>query len=335
MRLLANMGLGFLLAGVLHAAGPGAAAPRYGRHALAARSQRTDLAGNSGVVASRQNADVYWTLDDHGGTRVHAFRLSDEDRRTGVALDLGYVKLRRADCSDWEDIAVGPGNILYVFDGGDNPPCKRKEKRIYRFREPPIVPGTTLQEEVPAESIAFDYPDPARPGRPAKDSEHRYDAECLMVHPTTGDLYVVTKRDTKDQATARVYKLEAAKTRWSTKSTWPLSWVADLSAGVPGMVTGGDISSDGRRVVLRNYLTAFEFTLPDGQEFDAVFRGPPRTISLFGEPQGEGICYALNGDLITTSEAAGLGPKFPVYRVPRLDAPATRPAGGSPARGEP
>ena len=70
--------------------------------------------------------------------------------------------------------------------------------------------------------------------------------------------------------------------------------------------------------MIRTYSTAYEFVLPDGEPFDQIFQQSPTSISLLVEPQGEGICYAIDGgDLITTSEVNSLGlSRFFVYVTP-------------------
>lgn|GEM_PF-1145129 len=300
----------------------------YGPHAFLARSKSDQIRESSGIAPSHFDPDVFWTCNDSDQRpRVYALRLSAADRQRRVAADLGYVELRGARCSDWEDMAPGPGHTLYVFDGGNNPPCRRADTRILRFAEPRVdwTQGP-IRQEVRVEFIHFDYPDPARPGQPAGNPSGRYDAECLLVHPESGDLYIVTKRDVRNQVMARVYRLPGDSIRWNSRSVHVLEFVTDLSKVVPGMVTGGAVAPDGRRIVLRTYLAAYEFTLPPGRPFETIFQEKPQAISLLGEPQGEAICYARNGDLITTSEAIVLGPRFPIFITPVATQPASAPA---------
>jgi hypothetical protein len=307
----------------------------YGTHEFLGYSQTQDVNESSGVTPSHFDADVFWTHNDSGHPpRVYAFRLSAADRRKGVAADLGYLMLPKAPCVDWEEITSGPGDTIYVFDGGDNSPCRRADKSIIRFKEPKIDwSKAPIRQSVRFEIARFEYSDPARPGKPVTRNEDRYDAECLLVDPLTGDVYVVTKRDYKDKPVARVYRLPAGRIRWDRRTVNVLQFVTDLSKNAPGvgaggltgMVTGGAVDPDGRHVIVRTYLAAYEFTLAPGRPFESIFEEKPQIISLFGEPQGEGICYARNGDLITTSEAIVRGPRFPIFITPR--ATATRPAG--------
>jgi len=283
----------------------------YGPHVFLGTSETTHVPESSGVVAGRRNCDVFWTHNDsgHPHPRIWAFRLSAADKADRKAKHLGYVELRGASNVDWEDIAAGPGHSIYVLDGGDNPPCERIDKHIHRFIEPALDPdGAPVARTTRFDSIRFEYPDARKPSSPAEADGQRYDAECLFVHPVTGDMYVVTKRNSRGAAAARVYKLPAAGITWNSQRCHVLTFVADLSSPVLNMITAGDVDPAGRRVVLRNYLVSFEFTLPAGQPFDMIFRQRPRTRSLALEAvqllQGEGICYAHNGrDLVTTTES--------------------------------
>jgi len=316
-------------AGVIHA-------PVYGTHALAAKSQSREVEECSGVAPSHFDADIFWTHNDSGhGPRVYAFRLSAADRQQKVAADLGYVELRGAPSVDWEDIASGPGNTIYLFDGGDNPPCRRADKCLIRFIEPKIDPaGQPVHLTGRWEMARFEYPDPNQPGKPVTRNADRFDAECLLVHPTTGDIYIVTKRTDDNKAVARLYRLPAASIRWDRRTVHLLQFVADLSkelpgaslGGLPAMVTGGAVSADGQHAAIRTYLAAAIFTLPPNHPFEDIFKQKPQTVSLVGEHQGEGIYFARNGDLITTSEVVLFGKQFPVYVTPLTTRPASAPS---------
>lgn len=319
-----------------------------GSHRWIATSASDAVPESSGVIAARRSRDIYWTHNDSGAyaPQVHAFRLAEADRKTGVARDMGWVELPGAQLRnwEWEDIAAGPGDHLYLFDGGDND-CVRSDKRIIRFVEPVVDPaGPPVRLKHNWEYIRFEYPDPNNPDRPAGGKTERYDAECLFVHPN-GDMYVVTKRDGHGQTIARVFKVLAKSARWmnppkpGTRAEGDYvhlaQFIADISAlvtrdtsplaRVAGMVTGGDIDARGRHVVIRNYVAAYEFTAPESGPFDSIFKTTPRRVSLFGEPQGEGICYRLDGGkLITTSEIGVLRRRrFPVFttRPPSAELP--------------
>ena len=252
---------------------------------------------SSGVAASRRNPGLYWTHNDGSGPFLYLFD------KTGARR--GTWRVRGATAYDWEDIAVGPGpergtQYIYIGDIGDND-RKRKVLVVYRIPEPDASkpPGTT-----PAATVfRLRYPDGP------------HDAEGLAVHPSTGEIYIITKAKGSDRATG-VYKIAPKPVR----DVQTLTHVADLDlpGGSPftlivGRITGAAISPDGRRVVLCDYFRAYEAVLK-GETFDRIWKGPWTEIDLGRRTQGEAICYRLDGKaLIATSE----GVSAPVIEVLR------------------
>lgn len=295
------------------------------------------LPESSGAVVSRRHVDILWTHNDSGssGPRVFAVPIGPEQMASGEARPVGFIELAGASNRDWEDISAGPGNTLYVFDGGDNPPCYRTDKCIHRCREPVDLSQLSNGLHVAYESIRFDYPDPASPEQPARENDQRYDAECLMVHPDSGDIYIVTKVDTQGKGTARVFKLPADRIRWNASAVHVLEYVGDLTAAIGvtdsvlSTVTAGDIAPDGRQMLVRRYGFAYEFALPAGEPFEAIFKQSPNAIPLPGEAQGEAIAYLPDLEhFCTTSEVVRLrgllvGPqRCPIFVRPLTTRPA-------------
>jgi len=253
--------------------------------------EETAIDESSGIVASRRNPGVYWTHNDSGdGPFLYA--LDRQGHRRGV------WRVGGATARDWEDIAAGPGPqtgtpYIYVGDIGDNN-RKREEIVIYRVAEPLILTQDAASSKTSprmtesADAIRLKYPDGP------------HDAETLMVHPQTGDIYVIIK------TTGQTSKVYRAKAPLSTSKTIALEFVAELR--VPsvfaGLITGGDISPDGRRVVLCDYVSAYELRLDErATNFDDIWKSPPVIVSLGERAQGESVCYSLDGtSLLATSE---------------------------------
>jgi len=251
---------------------------------------------SSGIAASRRNTDIFWTHNDSGdGPFIYAFDRQGKHRGVWRVVGAGAV--------DWEDMAIGPGprrglSYLYIGDIGDNSK-KRSQIAVYRVAEPRITPkdsSSTVRnprETGVADVIRLKYPD------------GKYDAETLLIHPLTGDLYIITK---VRGAAARVYKLRAPAPK-SGVST--LSYVGEFRFPNPflGFVTGGAISPDGHRVAISDYFGACELILPDrrGIAFDEIWKQSPIPVDIGGFPevrrQGEAICYSADGlALLATSE---------------------------------
>ncbi|HWC75991.1 MAG TPA: hypothetical protein VG778_00930 [Blastocatellia bacterium] len=260
---------------------------------------------SSGVAASRRNESLFWTHNDSGdGPFVYAFDRLGKHR--------GVWRVAGANALDWEDMTIGPGpkkdvSYLYLGDIGDNDK-KRSEIIVYRVPEPAVSaqdasstskdPRTTDVAEV----LRLKYADA------------RHNAEALLVHPSTGDLYIVTKDRV---AAAGVYKIKAAALN---SGSGVLERVSEV--GVPnqaiGMVTGGDVSPDGRRVILCGYLGSVEMVLDDAAAaFDDVWKRPAHPVNLGARKQGEAICYRADGmALLATSE----GLPCPLIEVARRKA---------------
>jgi len=245
---------------------------------------------SSGLAASKCTPNVYWTHNDSGDDAL-IFALNETGRTLGV------WKVADAENLDWEDIAEFKDKrgacYLYIGDIGDNE-LKRSEHKIYRIAEP-VVSLTDEPSErnaprltEPASVIAFNYPDGP------------HDAETLLVHPVSGDIYVLTKRL---NGPSGIYRLRS-RPIGNTAVTAERAGEVKVPAVPNGYLTGGDISPDGKRVVLCDYASAYEFSLPaDAADFDAIWSAEPSTIDLGERKVGEAICYAADGSSIfATSE---------------------------------
>ena len=259
----------------------------------AARLEEKAVHESSGIVASRRSPGLYWTHNDSGARPV-IFAFDAEGRHRGV------WRVEGAQADDWEDIAAGPGpergrSYLYVGDIGDNEE-NRKHVIVYRLPEPEVTAAdaasTTKEPRATerAEALRLEYPDGA------------HNAEELLVHPTSGDLYVITK----GLQNAGVYRLSGGA---SASGTNRLTRVATLRGeGFYGiLVTGADISPDGRRVAICDYATGYELRLPDAGAagFDDIWKQAPTVVPLGQRRQGEAVCYRLDGGaLLATSEGS-------------------------------
>jgi len=294
-RLLALSGTLCTLCTVLGTAGA-VQAPPYSEAVKYADIQAAYIDEASGMADSRENPGILWIHNDSGdGAYVYGI-----DRK-GVTRAIYLV--RHAAASDWEAMSYGPGpdgkgNFLYLGDIGDNARA-RTDTTVYRVPEPkiPSFPSSPekakpLLTEEPTIRRTFQYPDGA------------HDAEALMVHPKTGDIYIVTK---EVSGAAGVYKFPKEPEAWWEKNTLTrvgTVTIANEKHPFPNLVTGGDISPDGTKVILRTYAAAYELVLPsDAKEFDVIWSVTPVAIPLPPMRQGESICYSTDGKtLYTTSE---------------------------------
>jgi hypothetical protein len=247
-----------------------------------------EITESSGLAVSQCQENVLWTHNDSGdGPYVFAMD------RTGTHL--GTWKVANAENLDWEDMAPykDATGKCYIFVGeiGNSKNGERTEHIIYRFAEPTIKQtdhGTSRENAAATEPTAvlkFSYPD------------RRRNAEVLMAEPKSGSLYIVTKEPSEP---ASVYKL---KPEFGAEKQIAVKVGEVTVPALPfGMLTGGSISSDGRRLVLCDYFAAYEFTVP-GASFDEIWKQKPAVIDLGRRKQGEAIAYSGDGNSIfATSE---------------------------------
>jgi hypothetical protein len=273
----------------------GGAAPEGGYRPFTVLGTINDpaISESSGLAASRRNPGLLWTHNDSGDDPlVYCVDLK------GAAC--GAWRVTGADAWDWEGMAAGPGPragepYLYLGDIGDNLD-QRTEIIVDRISEPAAGGGGTVPTKAapaataPAEALQLRYPDGP------------HNAEALAVHPTTGDIYVMTK----DAQAARVYKAPAPLDASRTVTMAQVGTIR-LGTGSRGLeqVTGADISPDGTRVAFSTYAQGYELEVPATGPFDDVWTQRPVTVTLGPRLQGEAIAYRLDSRaLLTTSEIA-------------------------------
>lgn len=260
----------------------------YNEAKIVGKITSDEIGEGSGLVNSKCSQNVFWTHNDSGDD-AYIFALD------GKGEKLATYRVKGAKNVDWEDIAEIKDKsgecFLYIGDFGNNG-RSRTEHTIYKVKEPTGFSKDSSRKNPQmtddAEAIKFTYPD------------IRHDAETLLVHPQTNDIYVVTKRLT---GAAGVYKLKA---NYDSSKVNKLEKVSDLSVpAVPeGFLTGGDISPDGKRVVICDYFFAYELSLPDkANNFDDIWKQKPLKIELGTREQGEAVAYSPDGNSIfATSE---------------------------------
>ena len=179
-----------------------------------------EIKESSGIAASQCQPNVFWTHND-SGDKAFIFALD----KSGAKL--GTWTVPNAANFDWEDIALFKDSagkcFIYIGEIGDNESV-RDEHMIYRIVEPKAGSenaSATKQQPLttePADAVRFVYPD------------SRHNAETLLVHPKTGDIYVITKRVS---GPAGVYRL---RSNFGNGAAVKAEKVSDLS--VPAIPNG-------------------------------------------------------------------------------------------------
>lgn len=283
-------------AGLSSSTASGAPCPRFAAPRQTGRAEPSALVEASGLVASRQNAGVLWIHNDsRNGEQL--FALST----TGKAL--ATYSLAGARCVDWEDIALGPaangGWDLYVGDTGTNQ-AARSPLTVYRMPEPAVRLDQPPVEAVlrDVESFELVYP-----------NGDTWDSETLMIDPTSRDLYLVTKTTS---GISNVYRAAApipAGARRELELVTTLEMQVGRGRGSE-RTTGGDISPDGRWILIKTYTHGFLWERPENSSVAQALSTRPCEVPLAVEQQGEAIGFAPDGSgYFTVSE----GSSQPIY----------------------
>lgn len=242
----------------------------------------------SGLASSRRNPGVLWTHND--GSRQRVFAIS-----TNGNLLASYNL--NTEILDMEDVATGQlpsgAPVVYFGDIGasSSPVQARRELQIIRAPEPLVslawadAPKSGAMAGV--EVIRLRYPDAG------------YDAEALLADPRAAHLYVATKQ----AGFSRLYRANMASA--TNHSLVDLEYVRTI---IFDSVSGGDISADGTRIVLRQEQAAAEWYRCDGESITAALSRPGRSVplpALTFEPNGEAVAYLQDrSGYLTVGEGA-------------------------------
>jgi hypothetical protein len=245
----------------------------------------------SGLAHSWAHADILYTHNDSGGD-PYVFMLDT------LGEYRGKIILEGVENRDWEDIAVGPGpdqNSAYIYVGeiGDNY-SRHDNIFLYRFKEP-----QHLEDEIylKPEIITLSYPDGPK------------DAETLMVDPENGDVYILSKRDSSNT----LYKAEADKLVGKSEVT-----LEKIRRYPITMSTGGDISKDGRQILVKNYWVVYHWARMPGESISAAMKRDPILLPYNPEPQGEAIAFSKDGNSYYTLSEKRMRMEPVLYKYMRV-----------------
>jgi DNA-binding beta-propeller fold protein YncE len=269
----------------------------WSKPVIVGRIESKDIKESSGLAASPCQPNVFWTHNDSGDD---AFIFAID----GTGRDLGTFEVTNAVNDDWEDIAAYKDKdgtcYLYIGDTGNNK-LERAEIPVFRVKEPKVSNSEGRSDEKeplrtePAQVVKFKY----------QDTPHN--AETLMVNPQTGDVYVLTKRL---DGPSLVFKF---KPNFESNQVMVAQKVGEVSVpSVPnGLLTGGAISPDGKRVILCDYSSGYELTTASST-FDDVWKSKPVPVDLGERKHGEAITFASDGrSILGTNE----GKKAEIFQL--------------------
>jgi hypothetical protein len=241
----------------------------------------------SGLAFSKKHPNKFYTHTDSGG-EVAVFVLDSEGN------EIGKIRLEGVENRDWEDIAVGPGpggnSYVYVAEIGDNLGV-HQSVQIFRFPEPGKLSGEiSLKPEI----HTYTYPAGAM------------DAESLFVDPISGDLFVVSKRDSKNT----LFQLKSGDFGKEQVVAEELLKLPLTSA------TAADISQDGSKILIKNYFKVYYWERKKGESVADALSRTPKELPYVPEPQGEAVGFQPDGKAYYTISEKRFNILPVLYRYP-------------------
>ncbi len=225
----------------------------------------------SGLVVSSLSDHLMWVHNDSGDkSRIY---LINDKGNTIATYNFGK------EVRDCEDIALAyhknEASDIFIGDIGDNK-AERPYIRVFKFKEPDVKITSGKELKIAkVEELKFKYPNGAR------------DAECLMVDTRDQKIYIISKREDS----VGVY---SAPLNSKAGSIITLKKEADLFFDAPKVskwVTGGDISRNGKVVVVKTYINIYYWDRGENETIPECLKRA--YIGLPYKPEGQGEAVGL------------------------------------------
>lgn len=256
-RFLAFLGAGFLVGAL---ALPAAAAPSddgAGKGDKGFTITDSRITESSGLAASHLHPGIYWTHNDsNDGPYIYAVD-SSTGKTVATVTFSGVGKPR-----DVEAISIGPGNEIYIGDIGDNLDGTWPYVWIYKLPEPKVLKDQTIR----ATQYVVKYSDGAR------------NAESLIVHPKTGRVYIIDKKEDGGHLFEGPAKLSTSGTNYFKPIASVDLWATDAA-----------FSPNGQQLAVRGYFGGVYYDWNGGK----IKREGRLDVPLQG--QGESVSYSADG----------------------------------------
>lgn len=256
-RFLAFLGAGFLVGALAlpAAAAPSADGDGKGDKGFTITDSR--ITESSGLAASHLHPGIYWTHNDsNDGPYIYAVD-SSTGKTVATVTFSGVGKPR-----DVEAISIGPDNQIYVGDIGDNLDGTWAYVWIYKLPEPKVLKDQTIR----ATQYVVKYSDGAR------------NAESLVVHPKTGRVYIIDKKEDGGHLFEGPAKLSSSGTNYFKPIASVDLWATDAA-----------FSPNGQQLAVRGYFGGIYYDWNGGR----IKRKGRLDVPLQG--QGESVSYSADG----------------------------------------
>lgn len=232
---------------------------------------------SSGIVVSRQMANVFWTHND-SSDKARLFAIDKKGKK------LGEFDIEDADAIDWEDISIAPcsilpsqstedGDCLFIGDIGNNT-TQRDTFTIYVVREPLRQGSDKFEEDTLSilQRIDFEY---EKKPRNSEAFFVNHDGVWLFDKGGASDLYHLKFDSDQARHMGKQKKIE--------------------------FLTGADLNESGTAFILRSNNDAWIFSVDAEESIADAFERKGVKIDIKAEPHGEGIAW-YGEDFVTSSE---------------------------------
>ena len=220
----------------------------------------------SGLAVSPTDPELLYTINDSGNEPV----IYVVDRRSGAVVGTTALVGPDPEDHDIEALSVDGRGDLWIADTGDNS-NERTDVALYRLPAPGPGSTTVTPQRYPL-TYAADSPD----------------VEALLIDPTTGRSWLVTKGFFGGQ----VLRLPSQPTPGAVITPAPVAGVR-----IQGVVTDATVLPTGAAAVLRTYAEARVYRLPS---WDLV-----GSFRLPRQEQGESVAALPSGEtLLAGSEGS-------------------------------
>ncbi|OLY92525.1 hypothetical protein SAMN05444008_102351 [Cnuella takakiae] len=214
----------------------------------------------SGIADSKSRPGNLWVIED-GGNPAQLIVLG-HDGKVKEKIPIASATNR-----DWEDLVLA-GNQLFIGEIGDND-AAHNNYTLYRFPEPEAGASTVPQ----VAAIRFRYADQA------------HDAEAFLVDPDSGDIFLITKRDSQ----SKIFRL-AANYSLSQQNIAAEAGILPYNG-----VVSACLAPDGKSVIVKTYNKIYRYSRATGESIAAALKTSPTELPYEQEPQGEAICFRQDG----------------------------------------
>ncbi len=266
----------------------------------------------SGIARDPRREDLFWLHNDSGNETV----LFGVDS-AGVVLT--KARVTNVVNRDIEDIAIGRCGsdwCAYLGDIGDN---SSTQSSVWVHRVPlPALPdrdaeagganAQAIQEVSASASWELVYPDGPR------------DAEGLVVDDDRGELSIVSKG--RGDTGIVLYSIDLLGFDQGDGSTRTLRRVGRLAIPTGGsasqLVTAADLSPDGTLLAIRSYASLYLLPWEGAANQDTTTVPYSALLVLAFEPQGEGVTWAADGEVLYLASESrnGRPPQLSRIRCP-------------------